>query len=51
MPRLDLKEVMEKVNELHPPKKEEPEETEEEVIDLEAKPEIRCCSGVSEVDL
>ena len=37
--RLDLKEVMEKVNELHPPKKEEPEET-EEVIDLEAKPEI-----------
>ena len=38
--RLDLKEVMEKVNELHPPKKEEPEETEEEVIDLEAKPEI-----------
>ena len=38
--RLDLKEVMEKVNELHPPKKEEPEETEEEVIDLEVKPEI-----------
>ena len=38
--RLDLKEVMEKVNELHPPKKEEPEEKEEEVIDLEAKPEI-----------
>ena len=38
--RLDLKEVMEKVNELHPPKKEEPEETEEEVIDLEAKSEI-----------
>ena len=39
--RLDLKEVLEKVEELHP-KKEEPveEEKEENVIDIEAKPEI-----------
>ena len=39
--RLDLKEVMEKVNELHPPKEEPKEEKpEEKVIDIEAKPEI-----------
>ena len=38
--RLDLKEVMEKVAELHPPKAEEPEEEKEDVIDMEAKPEI-----------
>ena len=38
--RLDLKEVMEKVAELHPPKAEEPVEEKEDVIDMEAKPEI-----------
>ncbi len=38
--RLDLKEVMEKVAELHPPKAEEPAEDKEDVIDMEAKPEI-----------
>ena len=38
--RLDLKEVMEKVAELHPPKAEEPAEEREDVIDMEAKPEI-----------
>ena len=42
--RMDIKEVMEKVNELHPPKEEPKEEVEEEktenVIDIEAKPEI-----------
>ena len=39
--RLDLKEVMAKVEELHPPKAEEPaEEVKEDVIDIEAKPEI-----------
>lgn len=40
--RLDLKEVMAKVEELHPPKEETPvqDEKKEEVIDLEAKPEI-----------
>ena len=38
--RLDLKEVMEKVAELHPPKVEEPAEEKEDVIDMEAKPEI-----------
>ena len=38
--RLDLKEVMEKVVELHPPKAEEPAEEKEDVIDIEAKPEI-----------
>ena len=39
--RLDLKEVMAKVAELHPPKAEEPaKEENEDVIDLEAKPEI-----------
>ena len=38
--RLDLKEVMEKVAELHPPKAEEPAEEKEDVIDMEAKPEI-----------
>ena len=38
--RLDLKEVMEKVTELHPPKAEEPAEEKEDVIDMEAKPEI-----------
>ncbi len=38
--RLDLKEVMEKVAELHPPKAEEPAEEKEDVIDIEAKPEI-----------
>ncbi len=36
--RLDLKEVMEKVEKLHPPKEEEPQEA--EGIDIEAKPEI-----------
>ncbi|MDD3360874.1 MAG: methionine--tRNA ligase [Hespellia sp.] len=35
--RLDLEEVMKKVEELHPPVE---EETEENVIDIEAKPEI-----------
>ena len=39
--RMDIKEVMEKVNELHPakeePKKDKPEE---KVVDIEAKPEI-----------
>ena len=38
--RLDLKEVMEKVAELHPPKAEEPAEEKENVMDIEAKPEI-----------
>ena len=39
--RLDLEEVMKKVEELHPPVKEEPEQKEDEnVIDIEAKPEI-----------
>ena len=39
--RLDLKEVMAKVAELHPPKAEEPaKEENEDVIDIEAKPEI-----------
>ena len=38
--RLDLKEVMEKVAELHPPKAEEPAEEKEDVMDIEAKPEI-----------
>ena len=39
--RMDIKEVMEKVNELHPPKEEPKEEkTEEKVVDIEAKPEI-----------
>ena len=38
--RLDLDEVMAKVAELHPPVEEEKEEVEEEVIDIEAKPEI-----------
>ena len=39
--RLDIKEVMEKVNELHPPKEEPKEEKpEEKVVDIEAKPEI-----------
>ena len=37
--RLDLKEVLAKVEELHP-KVEEVEEVEEDVIDIEAKPEI-----------
>ena len=36
--RLDLEEVMKKVEELHPPVEEEAEE--EDVIDIEAKPEI-----------
>ena len=36
--RLDLEEVMKKVEELHPPVEEEKEE--EDVIDIEAKPEI-----------
>ena len=41
--RMDIKEVMEKVNELHPPKEEPKEEkTEEKVVDIEAKPEITC---------
>ena len=38
--RLDLEEVMAKVAELHPPVEETPEEVEEDVIDIEAKPEI-----------
>ena len=39
--RLDLEEVMKKVEELHPPVQEESEQKEEEdVIDIEAKPEI-----------
>ncbi len=39
--RMDIKEVMEKVNELHPPKEEQKEEKpEEKVVDIEAKPEI-----------
>ena len=39
--RLDLEEVMKKVEELHPPVQEKPEQKEEEeVIDIEAKPEI-----------
>ena len=38
---MDIKEVMEKVNELHPPKEEPKEEKpEEKVVDIEAKPEI-----------
>ena len=39
--RMDIKEVMKKVNELHPPKEEPKEEKpEEKVVDIEAKPEI-----------
>ena len=39
--RMDIKEVMEKVNELHPPKEEpKDEKPEEKVVDIEAKPEI-----------
>ena len=39
--RMDIKEVMEKVNELHPPKEEPKEEKpEEKVVDIEAKPDI-----------
>ena len=39
--RMDIKEFMEKVNELHPPKEEPKEEKpEEKVVDIEAKPEI-----------
>ena len=38
--RLDINEVMKKVEELHPPVAEEATEEEEEVIDIEAKPEI-----------
>ncbi len=39
--RMDIKEVMEKVNELHPAKEEPKEEKpEEKVVDIEAKPEI-----------
>ncbi|MDO4312398.1 MAG: methionine--tRNA ligase [Eubacteriales bacterium] len=40
--RLDIKEVMKKVEELHPPVEEAPEEEKEDenVIDIEAKPEI-----------
>ena len=39
--RMDIKEVMEKVNELHPPEEEPKEEKpEEKVVDIEAKPEI-----------
>ncbi len=38
--RQDLKEVMAKVEELHPSKPEEPAKEEEKGIDLEAKPEI-----------
>ena len=38
--RLDLDEVLAKVAELHPPVEEETADAEEEVIDIEAKPEI-----------
>ncbi len=38
--RMDINEVMKKVEELHPPVEEEPEAEEEDVIDIEAKPEI-----------
>ena len=39
--RMDIKEVMEKVNKLHPPKEEPKEEKpEEKVVDIEAKPEV-----------
>ena len=38
--RLDLKDVMAKVEVLHPSKPEEPAKEEEKGIDLEAKPEI-----------
>ncbi len=38
--RLDIKEVMEKVAQLHPAKEEKEEEPAEAVIDIEAKPEI-----------
>ncbi|MEE1086218.1 MAG: methionine--tRNA ligase [Schaedlerella sp.] len=38
--RLDIKEVLKKVEELHPPVVEEEEKVEEDVIDIEAKPEI-----------
>ena len=38
--RLDLKEVMKKVEELHPPVKEEEPKEDGPVIDIEAKPEI-----------
>lgn len=38
--RLDLEEVLKKVEELHPPVQEEAEDTEEAVIDIPAKPEI-----------
>ena len=38
--RMDINEVMKKVEELHPPVEEEPETEEEDVIDIEAKPEI-----------
>ena len=39
--RMDIKEVMEKVNELHPPKEEPKEEKpEEKVVDIEAKSQI-----------
>ena len=38
--RLDINEVMAKVAELHPPVKEEKEEVEEDVIDIEPKDEI-----------
>ncbi|MCI7182155.1 MAG: methionine--tRNA ligase [Lachnospiraceae bacterium] len=38
--RLDIAEVLKKVEELHPPVEEEADEPEEEVIDIEAKPEI-----------
>ncbi len=38
--RLDIDEVMKKVEELHPPVKEEADKEEDAVIDIEAKPEI-----------
>ena len=39
--RMDIKEVMEKVNKLHPPKEAQKEEKpEEKVVDIEAKPEV-----------
>ncbi len=52
--RLDLEEVLKKVEELHPPVEEEKEE--EDVIDIEAKPEITLtilekCSSRSEKSL
>ena len=43
--RLDVKEVMAKVEELHPPVKEEEPAKDENVIDIEPKPEITLGTG------